>query len=1361
MANLCPPLHTSEWKHFQSRFNNIGEALHVWKTHDFRIPSNIELAREYGMMARLKRQPDTKEEKEKKDIEFNKQYDDYISTNDNVYYLSEEDAINNYNELKDKYPSLYFELTSKFHLKPNTVGEKAYFTLWKLEARDVRFFPGIKFHYTGNDNKTDENSKFYINGLGKKSERNSSYIEDFILPEKDNNDIDPSYRRARISAENYLRNNGIDIGFKDYKEYVVDSRPNDKLTFDEYVQHIKNSGEKGRLIGKVFHKHQEIGATPTVENKKELSILESRYGNTDKDIKELEKLQEISEKYYENHVKPMVTGALDFDFELPVSITGLDYTFNDGLSEVKSDTVTGAIDAVFKYDKHKYRIIDFKTGYINPDEPGPLLRKDSKLRSNNYTHGMLKIVLNAIQFKSSVDRNAKFDDIALYNADLKNGNNYIYSIMGSESRMSELQLFLDEWAYHFRTTQSEWYKNNKDLFSSNNYIAVPEEDKKLIDNQQAIDDLMVSLNNLVERRMSKGLTEAEEDQVRSIIDSISFLTTKSTPLSQGTFVSNKGSIESKGMHFLETWTLGIKDKSNPLVQVINKLHSERSFKYNKEYLSMIQEYQRRLTKLSKKTAVHVGVSYKDIYDFMWIKKEDSEDGIIKGGEYLTTWREEEKWKSLTAEQKDFVNYHRWFIRYNLFATMDPREGVKYINSELRDRKDLSEDDIKYLKNQIDELNKLPDLNKFATAGMKWFTYYEGWTPRVIRQPEEEQNIQKHLGNIFKNTWRFNQDDLASVIKDRDSQNYIGLLIKYMGKANAPQLQETDYTYNPEIIAVSFYDNMSKKRHFDDVHNLSNAIVHILTEINHKANSKEIKNIINYTSEFANQIADMKANELNETTKRIVSLKNLVGFTSLALRFLSPMRTGVTQQIGLTNRAVAGTISRLLADKMGIDKKNIDFSGRNVAKVTSITSRLMKDMVWGRDKLNKNKMHFFNNIFGNTVESYTNMAYNKSKMVSAMSFLLGKKITLNGLYFMYRIWDIITYSQYLSDQLLDMKVPSKDGKTMISMYDAYEFNEEKQAFEYVGGARGKTVDGRILTDITFKEVETMKTVGRKSLGEMRNEERSIAENTLLGLLFFQFKWFYPGMMNSAWKSKQKSASLTKWMENGEYFVSDENHVDYNKNFSRYTDDTKTTETELYKKYKESGTQILPVLIATQMTDEGYMRTLGTVGMMLKLYAKNPQKFKDEWSNLSDYQKQNIILAGVKLAQWISLGVLVGLAFGGGGDDDKGNKWSYNLSALQKETGFEFIFTDLQGHANTLTSSATIKTTADFLGALYEFSGALITGDKIETGPHAGWYRGLPMTLKKAPGTSIFYDVWRTKYDYDEFEKTLSKWEREYH
>ena len=79
MANLCPPLHTSEWKHFQSRFNNIGEALHVWKTHDFRIPSNIELAREYGMMARLKRQPDTKEEKEKKDIEFNKQYDDYIS----------------------------------------------------------------------------------------------------------------------------------------------------------------------------------------------------------------------------------------------------------------------------------------------------------------------------------------------------------------------------------------------------------------------------------------------------------------------------------------------------------------------------------------------------------------------------------------------------------------------------------------------------------------------------------------------------------------------------------------------------------------------------------------------------------------------------------------------------------------------------------------------------------------------------------------------------------------------------------------------------------------------------------------------------------------------------------------------------------------------------------------------------------------------------------------------------------------------------------------------------------------------------------------------------------------------------------
>jgi len=816
----------------------------------------------------------------------------------------------------------------------------------------------------------------------------------------------------------------------------------------------------------------------------------------------------------------------------------------------------------------------------------------------------------------------------------------------------------------------------------------------------------------------------------------------------------------KGLGFVETWMLGIQDKSHPLLQVLNRFYGQRAFEYNKERDVLTNEYKRRLSKVMKKTAIHIGVSYKDIYAFLWNKREGNEDNMVKGGEYLTTWKDG-KWDTLTAEQKDFANYHRWTLRYHLFATMNPQQGIAFINKELQDRKDLTEDDRALLEGQITSLSDMPDINKFKLDNLSNY-YREGWTPRVQRQPEEAKNIVEHIKNIAKNTWKLSPDDLVSTYGDKLTQGYIGMPIRYMGGSNSASEQEEKYTYNPEVILASFADTALKKRYFDDVHNLSIAIKYIIEDLNNVKDSKKLSYLNTYVKEFAKQLAGQKANEFHANAKRIIAVKNAVSFTALALRILAPLRTGIGQELQVLTRSVAGEIAKLLSNRMGIDRRNIDTSFSHVGRITRNIVKYQKDLVFTKKGLERNKTHFFNNIMGNTVESYSFSSFDKGKMSSTMSFFLGKKIDSNGLYFMYRIWDIILYSQYMEQQMMNIKVPTKDGKGTMSMYDAYQYNENTHTFEYQGGIRGRTKDGTIISGLTAEEVMSIKKVSRDTVGGMRTEERGIAENSLLGMLFLQFKWFFPGMLNAAWKKKQKNATLMKWMSGNEYFISDEKRKDYNTNFNRYEADGKT-ETALYKELRRKNVAILPVLHAQYFNDEGYFRILFTAAMLLKLRIKNKSKFDIQWEQLSDYQKQSIILAMTKIAMYLGIYFLMNMAFGGsGGDDDKdflqdkGNKWAYNFKTLRDQYMFEFVLTDIPGITNTLQSVATINTTANFLEGLTTFGGAIFTSNRyITSGVHEGWIKGTPKIIKNIPVTSTVYDAWRTKWDYQEVEDNWLK------
>ncbi|PIZ58356.1 hypothetical protein COY23_00600, partial [bacterium (Candidatus Torokbacteria) CG_4_10_14_0_2_um_filter_35_8] len=266
-------------------------------------------------------------------------------------------------------------------------------------------------------------------------------------------------------------------------KYIIDkNKLNIKGSFKELVQHYKGKQEEAQNIGRVMHKYLEYYAMKRPEILLEMEKIEREMGLTKKDIA---LYREVAKNFYDKNIALLLKGK-DYMTELVVILPGLKMAFNDGTNDVQG-SIAGALDIVIKTrGGHIYKLIDYKTGYLKTDDISHGVinySKDKKdntmmLYNNSYTMAMLKVVLNALQFKASVDRDARFEDIALYKMNIEKGNDIRkYSLMDTtfSGNTNELSKYLHALENFFKEEHFEYWKENKDLFDAEKYIAPQEE----------------------------------------------------------------------------------------------------------------------------------------------------------------------------------------------------------------------------------------------------------------------------------------------------------------------------------------------------------------------------------------------------------------------------------------------------------------------------------------------------------------------------------------------------------------------------------------------------------------------------------------------------------------------------------------------------------------------------------------------------------------------------------------------------------------------------------------------------------------------------------------------------------------------
>lgn len=1097
--------------------------------------------------------------------------------------------------------------------------------------------------------------------------------------------------RAKYHFEKNPDNNGT-ISF-----YNVFTTKRENFTEDNLALHLEEVNNQARNKGKVVHKLIETtGRFSLASAKQSLKTLTDASYNEAVTI--YKALKDSSKFSYE--VSDVVEREKTISLDLELNIDG---KLVNGLA--------GTIDEFVRHEDGTFSTRDFKTGALSTKEFGTMLAKYGKgIEGSSVNKAKLQQTMYVLMMKLK-DPTMTFKAIEILKLPSTDEVQQLtYDIA------SELNVFLPVIKAYLKDKATN-YNLSDEFFDAKNYVTKNTKlASKIISMANANPDLNMGevklklRDNLLMRLDESMRTVAKLKAKTKLSDAeINILNSKeayNVELQQQIeeLLTGYNSIKTgeyrKSTNYLSAVISDKYHATNSLARAFIKLFNIGIDRYNKYMTDFRDEYM--MPKSSK------SADYKEEYKWFW-----------DGGDIVTY--KSDKWNELTKEQKEYADYYRWTMRYELFKTMNPAVGLRYMKDELKERttydglnKEMLEQQIAVMNENVSYVGGIPSsFNKLDG----YFEYYEGWTFRLGKSKEE-----KTMKEYWLNTNKFELtgEELKEIEKGKQAETLQqqGIKIDINSAGAAGQLNGI-YTYNPTIILGHHIKRIVKKRFFDDVINFGTSINNFLHEEDKRNNTtfyanveKYIKNVIDSAilhKKTVTELPSFKAmrNKKNQVTGEIervqvtysmdkiaIAAKDYFSFVIMAFQPLASIRRGISGTINLSVHSMSNTLSSFV----GVEE--IDFTVRDAASSV--------DVFWKKDEKTRKMVE----LFGFLPDNYDDGTSSNSLIKTADPYFT-KNLEKAG-FAIDRFVDNANFMITMIAQLKAMKLAN--GKTM---WESYEIVDKKLV--YTGGVRGIDVDtSQEIKELTSAEINKLKAVSTKMYGAYRAEERAGFEISTIGALIGQFKKFVVPIYTAAFGQPYTSEDLGRYIETGEV--------------------------EGIKQLKWEARH-----------EEGFIITALSVAVTI-IQLHNVKDIKEYLKELNPQQKRNLMLALTKGMLFFVLTKIVSLLFGDSDDDDK-NKIKQLFNLIKREIITEFNIADT---LRTISSVPTVTRLYDVIsGGHALLIDSIIQGERIESGKFKNGYfgetippvKGIPQLLKNLPITASIWNIYNQWMDFENLEETI--------
>jgi hypothetical protein len=1106
------------------------------------------------------------------------------------------------------------------------------------------------------------------------------------------------------------------------------------MTYDETVKFYADQFENKRNYGKIAHAMIE-SLIHKIAGRPEQSSLASNEAQQRLDDSPAHTMKDFSHITREYVSKLLVRMEIDaksdtLGTEIMLSLEA------KGLFEEEMDGIGGTADLLVHHGNSVYTLADFKSSDRFGVDFSSFLFKHSKqfgwVLENDRNRAKMQLALYAIMLKSQ-DPNAKIKNMFAVGVGKKSKN---------VLTPSEFDTYIKIWDAYFKAENPEFHKENSQLFNYKNYLA---------SNYTASADLMnmdkdmsdpVKRNTLIQKYLAELREHQEEhgelDQIKNpeVKDRVVQLTEAVAALMEGN--KDIGKLSLKGMMgTLKRKFSSIYHATHPLLTSFTKLITARKQEVREEILEATERHNAKLDALLKskgKTASVHGISPKEIYKFMWVDESDSSK------DQVMVTRESPNWKSLSKAEKDYADYTRRELRYQLFATMDPAKGMELISAEILSMgKELSRDDRAELERQYSDLDRRPSTDKMAKE-QPFFEYTDDWVP-MIHKEKSESTFKERKERMIKRGLRGEARRLAGgftygeteyieeYMTDSSTNRYFGVPLKYI--ADDSLRRNKRHSTNINYIFDSFVTSAASKRQLDDVYNYGKALKTFIGTKTNVENAAAVK----LTTDWLDDAVTLHALNLKKKSgilgnpmeftllgrpmsmdKVINKLRQYTSFVGLGLKLTSGMRNGLVETLLNNLKGVENSISK----KAGLD---VEFTAKTITQaisdVTKFNAAQLAEIATGK-KISGNslKLRSVMNRYGFAGSSYDYTIDRDKLKVKKSSFMgmeLPKWMNNSMFYKQYEVTGNINMQQLIVAQLRSMtptlyKLDAKGKAHKVeNKKTMWELLDENGKWKADGLIRGITPEGTHMTDLANHEIMKIKRVTQQIQGGYRDEERLMVEVTALGGLVMQFKKFAPELIRKTFAGKYEESFLGKW--------------------------TESTEVD-----KVTG---LPVLEWETEKAEGSARVFTRfVADFVKAGIVTSEAFSKTRvkANYTPSQQKAVIAASVRLT--LMLAAAVTLSIAGIDDDDKdpvSKFWTYTANDLYWEYNPVEMMQLLDKPVAALP-----RVTEFIKGAKKFFIDSMLFNERIKSGENKGEWKGWRQMLKGVPLYSGYQDTKKTGF-----------------
>lgn len=899
---------------------------------------------------------------------------------------------------------------------------------------------------------------------------------------------------------------------------------------------------------------------------------------TQADLMLKETLTSIDSSYY-NQDGPDLSNEkwLDVGTEETIAVD-MDNNFN-----VLSNKVSGmasTVDIVIRNQDSNgnstYTIIDAKNVSHDLSDNGEKL-VGTNLKNNTKTENKVKLVLNALMLKAR-EPNARIENLILTytQGEIDKDLGKIQSL----SVMKEMQDILNGLKVYFNKVNPRFVSENQQLFQFSSYMSEPPviiKEKKALSLKyytDKIDPLVTSIDDYIQSNLSSFVSNkirSIQADMKALPDNSEASNTLKSELIQ--FIEAKSYLET-GKRYLKNTRVSKRQASmthssmsdNQYIQMYHRSFEEANNTLNSFLSKLSSKTDKLFSKVKPSSVVGLNPDYKDMYSWMYKKDEAIHryEKVKYGTIKLITY-EDAEWNSLNQNQKDFLDQQRWTIRYTLFRTMNPLGAVPFITKELN-RTDLSKDSRELLENQLKELQAISTGDKFKIDNYNTgnpnsdFKYYEGWVPSMKKMHEANSFLdgKNTLKNIYEKTtselMSFMDDEFVK--KDEDGLPDYGLKVNwfnapYLEKENGVALDYEDhfdknFSYNLPQAIYEFAYSMERKRVLDDVYFLGKGISTMLANekdgnvLNEHAismiNNQLLINIRGQKKEDLGK-AEILGKEIN--VDRFARTSGAVArWMTMSLNIAGGIGSSLGASVIIMKRVFDAFVSGTYGAITGVGKHTYDtnaisldyFVGLGIgawaqARATFGVAKTAFNVGDASDNGMANKLNLISKEIGFKPDDIQMLI--KENGFNVQPLIHAGRVQ-DVAFFSYKVVDSINYNALLYASLKNMKIKGTD----ISVWDAY-YVEDGELKWKDGVVRGiDKENGKVITRLTAKEIQSLKFSTTKVMGSMRPEEKTAMDASTLTSLFSTFKRFLPGLIDGTIGGLNEESSLGYYIETGQ-------------------------------------------------------------------------------------------------------------------------------------------------------------------------------------------------------------------------------------